>query len=227
MTKKICLALIGVFACFSVFSQKEKVNDYHSVDTVFISFGEKLPESLSFKWKKSVATWSLENNTNSALNRAGTNADLSQLKFSEPGVYVMHFSGKVHEVHAGECDHQDGPMSYVIVVSDVKFVYQFDQISFSTALKSGVNNELIITVPVEMQSFTHKAFKLPKLTINGAGVNTHLTGQLTSSTVSIAEGITNLTFQLSGTVEKGTYIMLDFEDPFGQIQTYYHPIQIN
>jgi hypothetical protein len=109
----------------------------------------------------------------------------------------------------------------------VKFVYQFDQISFSTALKSGVNNELIITVPVEMQSFTHKAFKLPKLTINGAGVNTHLTGQLTSSTVSIAEGITNLTFQLSGTVEKGTYIMLDFEDPFGQIQTYYHPIQIN
>lgn len=223
MTKKICLALLGVFSCLSVFSQEKMT----PLDTVNISFGDHLPASIVNKFKKSDASWMLKSEGDLAFNQSGKATDLAQIEFVSPGIYQLDFSAENHISHIGECDHHEVPTGLVVLVSSIRFQFVFEEIKFSQELKGGADLEgLTITIPVIYESYVHQNYTIKDLKVIGSGVNNLLNGKLSQDFVELIPGKTTIVFTVSGSIEKGSYIMLDFTDPLGKVQTYYHPIQI-
>lgn len=68
-----------------------------------------------------------------------------------------------------------------------------------------------ITVPATLEVFEAG---LPQYNgkITSSGIGANLSGQLADGPTQLKQGLNQLTFNLSGTATKDTYIMLDFHD---------------
>lgn len=180
-----------------------------------ISFGEKI----DFGNVENTASWTITNTKESiVVNLKGTK--INTYIFEKPGIYEIKFSeNKMHK--SDECQHPMFSENMIVKVNSVKMIFDFSKIQFSEKIQKGKNyDNLIITVPVNIiiKEKTQAKYKAPSMTISGIGSS--LIAKPINDELIIKNGIQLLKYQLSGTVNKETYLMFDFFDLNNEVQTY-------
>ena len=59
-----------------------------------------------------------------------------------------------------------------------------------------------------------------------AGIGTTIVGKLINNSYVLFPGSNKLTYKISGSATKDTYIMFDFFDINNQVQSYYYPTKL-
>jgi hypothetical protein len=202
------------------------VNKGHidSMDKQFykvISFGDKI----GFGDIENSVTWTISNNTEGVYVRL-TGNQINDYIFDKPGIYEIIFSeNKKYSLDA--CSHEQFPDKLLIKVSDVAMIYDFSTLQFKEELVGGVrlqNTE--ISVNVFFKSYKNEKATFSKGKIISAGIGTTIIGSMLNDATTLSPGINEIRYQLNGMATSGTYIMFDFYDINGQVQSYTYPTKL-
>ena len=221
---------ILLLVSFTQLSAQTIESENNSSETLYqIGFGETLPENLLKKEFINQTIWTITNSADSILFKSVNGNTLSSIKFDFPGEYhlSMHFDESIHSSHVGECFHPSIPETIKLVVSPHRIVFDFENLSFSTDIVGGKDmTGATLVVPVEYSSYSGNTIELPSLKMMSAGVNTTIQGVLKNEKTTLSPGLNQLTYSLKGSASKNTYIMFDFYDSTGAIQSYSFPTLI-
>ena len=185
-----------------------------------ISFDEKI----NFGKIENSIFWTILNmDSNKKSSLIGN--EINNFIFETPGTYQITFNEN-KTILEGECNHTDFPEVMLIKVSPYKMDFDFSTIQFSEKLVAGENIENSeLTLNVSFKSFKNDSLVFSKGKIISAGIGTTINGQLLNE-VTLKPGNNKVTYRLSGSASKDTYIMLDFFDINEQVQSYYYPTKL-
>lgn len=223
--KKISLfsAIALLMIAINSFGQSQAAN----IQTVKLSFGDKYSGGY-----ESVITdndkWTIYSMDHHQQLASGQGSSYSNFIFQEPGNYRITFESAADHQHeenqaaALTCEHKLMPDAVIVEVSPVKMKYDFSNISFSAPIQSGVPADNVsMNVPVQVEVFNNGSYSFQVLPVKTAGVATTLTAQPTeTSPVVLQNGTMMLSYSLSGAVTKSSYVMFDFVDFNGNVQSY-------
>jgi len=187
-----------------------------------ISFGEKI----DFGNVENSVRWTITNPKESILvNLNGKK--INEYVFEKPGIYdISFFEDKTKS--SDECHHPMFKEKMRVKVSSVKMIFDFSKIQFSQKIQRGRNyDDIVITVPVNItfKENSQVKFEAPGLQVSGIG--TELIAKPINKEIIVKNGVQLLQYQLSGIVNKETYLMFDFLDLNNEVQTYNHLEIIN
>lgn len=141
--------------------------------------------------------------------------------FKKPGDYRIDINENLDcPPNPEDCNHNHFPPKMYIRVSPVKMEFDFSTIKFS---KDIVGNQPVTetTLTVDVHFYSHNNSKaVYDKTFRTYGIGTTIMGKLKSKKVKLKQGLNTLEFQLEGQATKDTYIMIDFVDINGIIQSY-------
>lgn len=219
-TMKQLLIFAVMLVCFNAMAQNNyeliSASDYSGKDAVYktISFGEKV----FFGNVEDGARWTVVN-TKENMMVSLTGSQINDFVFNKPGSYEISFSEI--KKHSEECNHPTFPEKIIVKVSSVKMVFDFSKINFSEKIQRGRNcDNIIITVPVNITTKDNSSTRLSAPGLNIAGIGTTLNAKPLDKELVIKDGVQFLKYQLSGSVNRETYLMFDFFDFNNQVQTY-------
>ena len=186
-----------------------------------ISFGD----NINFGKIENSVVWSILNidlNTKTSLN----GIEINNYIFETPGTFQITFNENKLIVF-GECNHAIFPELMIIKVSPFKMDFDFSTIKFNKKLESGAPIENCqLTVDVYLKSIANEKVVFPNGKVVSAGIDTTIEGQLLGNAVTLFPGVNKLVYQLKGAAKAGNFIMLDFFDVNGQVQSYYYPTKL-
>ena len=185
-----------------------------------ISFGEKI----NFGKIENSIFWTISNmDSNKKSSLIGN--EINNFIFETPGTYQITFNEN-KTILEGECNHTDFPEVMLIKVSPYKMDFDFSTIQFSTKLEAGAPIEnCLVTIDVHLKSFSNDKVAFPNGKFVSSGIGTTINGQLLNEVI-LKPGNNKVTYKLSGSATKDTYIMLDFFDINEQVQSYYYPTKL-
>jgi hypothetical protein len=225
MDFKLLLFFILIMVSFTAIGQnansvgKGKGNSDDNGIFKTISFGEKN----DFGEVDSSAKWTIINTTDDTVVNLNGN-QINDFIFEKPGTYELRFFGNDKRNDGGhkeDDNHSLFPEKIIIKVSSIKMIFDFSKIVFSEKIQKGKNcNNIVITVPVKISVKGNKGMKLKSPNLVIAGIGSELIAKPVQQEVVVSNGIQLLKYQLSGTVNKETYLMFDFFDFNNQVQTY-------
>lgn len=180
-----------------------------------VSYGKKV----YFGEIESAANWTVISPNNKTTTILYGN-EINNFNFKEPGVYTLFFSD-VKKFGPNECVHPKFKDKMLINVTPTEMVFQFSKIKFSDKIRVGKNcDDILMTLPVTINSLSEGGkVKLSKVNVTGNDVN--LIAMPLQEEIIVKNGTYNLSYKLSGTVNKETYLMFDFVDNNNETQTYY------
>jgi hypothetical protein len=186
-----------------------------------ISFDEKI----DFGNVDASAKWTI-NNSEAKVFTSLNGKQINDYVFRETGVYEIQFLET--KKHSEECNHPMFPDKITVKVNPVKMTYNFSKIEFSEKIERGRNYEnLIISVPVTITAIDNSTAKLPTPGLSIAGIGAALNAKSVDEEVVVRNGVQVLKYQVSGIVNAESYLMFDFSDFNGGVQTYNLPQIIN
>lgn|SRR5690606_2548869 len=174
-----------------------------------------VPYNTAFSYDLANSTsWELTTSTGQVLKN-GTGSIENEV-FNEPGNYVL----QIHAIHnPNSCDDAT-PEKLNIKATAMKMEFDFSSVKFSKNIKGGQSaKEIVVSVNAMYSSYENSATTYT----NGfktAGVGTSVTGKLKNGPVTLEQGVNTLEFVLDGHATTGNYIMLDFVDINGDVQSY-------
>lgn len=202
-------------------SPKGEHNAIHEKPFKVISFGEKI----NFGKIENSIVWTISSNDSNKKSSLNGN-EINNYIFETPGTYKITF----HENKAiieGECNHAVFPDLMIIKVSPYKMNFDFSTIQFSKKIEAGAPIENCqLTIDIFFKSFTNEKVVFPNGKFVSAGIDTTIEGQLLNTAFTLLPGVNKLVYQLKGTAKAGNFIMLDFFDINGQVQSYYFPTKL-
>lgn len=180
-----------------------------------VSYGKKV----YFGEIESAANWTVISPNNKTTTILYGN-EINNFNFKEPGVYTLFFSD-VKKFGPNECVHPKFKDKMLINVTTTEMVFQFSKIKFSDKIRVGKNcDDILMTLPVTINSLSEGSkVKLSKVNVTGNDVN--LIAIPLQEEIIVKNGTYNLSYKLSGVVNKETYLMFDFIDNNNEAQTYY------
>jgi len=206
-------------------SSKVSLNEelYASYENPYkiISFGEKI----NFGKIENSIVWTVSSNDSNKKSSLIGN-EINNYIFESPGTYKITFNEN-KAIKDGECNHTVFPEVMLIKVSPYKMDFDFSTIQFSTKLEAGAPIEnCLLTVDVHLKSFSNEKVAFQNGKFVSAGIDTTIEGQLLNNAFTLNPGINKLVYQLKGVAKSGNFIMLDFFDINGQVQSYYYPTKL-
>lgn len=225
--KQLLFFVVMVVFSFRVSAQNDdtvaRSLDGSSRDSFYkvISYGDRI----AFGTVEEDARWTIINTKENRIISLYGN-QINGYVFDQPGTYEVSFSEIKKQQN--ECSHPSYPDKMVIKVNPVKMTFDFSKINFSEKIQRGRNcDDIVITVPVTIAAKDNSVAKLnaPGLTI--AGIGSNLTAKPLNGSILIQNGVQVLRYQLSGSVDKESYLMFDFFDLNNQVQTYNLPDIVN
>ncbi|MCL9807314.1 hypothetical protein NAT51_17415 [Flavobacterium amniphilum] len=186
-----------------------------------ISFDEKI----DFGNVDASAKWTI-NNMGAKVFASLNGKQINDYVFQQTGEYEIQFLET--KKHNEECSHPMFPDKITVKVNPVKLTFNFSKIEFSEKIERGRNYEnLIITVPVTITSKNNSISKLPAPGLSIAGIGVELKAEPMNNDVEVRNGDQVLKYKVSGMVKEQSYLMFDFSDFNGGVQTYNLPQIIN
>lgn len=226
---KYFIYICFIVMCFEVTAQTkfsasdialiQSDNQYYKV----ISFGEKI----DFGQVEDSSRWTITyNKQNRVFNLNGN--QINDFIFDKPGTYEIIFSENV-ELDKGKCNHPPFQEKMIIKVNFHKMIFDFSTIKFSENIVGGkALRNIEVSVELDFKSYNHKfehtVFSNARFI--GAGVGVSIIGRSVNDKISLTSGRQKMIYLLNGIASKETYIMLDFFDINGQVQSYYYPIKL-
>ncbi|TXI67796.1 MAG: hypothetical protein E6Q46_02405 [Flavobacterium sp.] len=180
-----------------------------------VSYGKKV----YFGEIESAANWTVISPNNKTTTILYGN-EINNFNFKEPGVYTIFFSD-VKKFGPNDCVHPKFKDKMLINVTPTEMVFQFSKIQFSDKIRVGKNcDDILMTLPVTINSLSEGG-KVKLLKVNVTGNDVNLIAMPLQEEIIVKNGTYNLSYKLSGTVNKETYLMFDFVDNNNETQTYY------
>ena len=185
-----------------------------------ISYGSTLDMGML----KPETTWEIEDQ--SGVIASGSGNELNEYVFGIPGDYQVN----IHEnivIEPGSCSLQH--LSWYDHTACEQCAYDLSPFRnyFSDSLRVGVGAEdITMLVPVTIERYNkYLPIEYNATEVRTAGVGTEIVAELDSQT-QLREGKQVLTYQLAGKASKPAYIMFDFIDTNGMVQSYAMPFPI-
>lgn len=152
---------------------------------------------------------------------SGSGNSTGEIQFDKPGVYQIVFTV------AASADHESHSDTAAIYVYPVKMTFLFNELKFSALPKKGIEAAgITLTVPVEVETIDGNPVIFTNPVFNSAGIATTIQGGSKQNQVKLKPGKTLITYEVSGVAALGGYIMLDFTDINGQVQSFSLPTEI-
>lgn len=200
---KVIIAFLSLF-CFEMYAQ--------NVTEMFINYGE----SIQLNGVKETANFTISGEDTSVSLKG---SEINSFIFSKPGIYKITIAVK-EPFTVGDCSHPSLPKEINLNVSRSKMYFDGDKIQFSSPIIKNKDMEgTTLTIPVFIETFDGKPIVLNNEVVNVAGIGSSLTAKLNTTNVELSEGLQVLTYTLSGKVSENAYLMFDFIDVEGKIQS--------
>lgn len=211
-------AIITIFLliCFTSYAQNKS--------DITISFGEninlgKIETDTNFFISSESGSFQLHGN------------EINKYKFRKPGIYLLKITeSNFHKEGEEEdsCSKNHLPKEITVTVSRIKMTFDGSRITFSNPIKKNAEtNGLTMSIPVKIVTYDNKPADLNFSQVNSAGIGTSIIAKLDENYKKLPEGIHILNYSLSGKVTENAYLMFDFIDANGRIQSVSLPTQIN
>lgn len=194
------------------------------VDTVCISFGEKINTGMVID---NLVSWEVRNKENNEIIETGSGISLLEIVFNSPGNYLIYLNHN-SESNTNSCEHKTIPDLIELMVSPVKMLFDFEQISFSSPILSGINTDgitLTVNVNVELSGISNYNFNIPA--VFTSGTDTNIIAMPVNSEVNLTQGLNQLQYVLNGKVDRPSYVIFDFIDVNSKIQDFTYTLLIN
>lgn len=200
---KVIISFITLF-CFQMYAQ-------NSVEMI-INYGESI--RLNGVQESAKFTISGEN-TAVILN----GSEINSFVFDRPGNYKIEIAVK-EPFTVGDCSHPSLPKEINLSVSRTKMYFDGEKMQFSSPIIKNKDMEgTTLTIPVAIETFDHKPILLNNEVVTVAGIGSTLTAKLITTTPELSEGSHVLSYRLSGKVSENAYLMFDFINAEGKIQS--------
>jgi hypothetical protein len=185
-----------------------------------ISFGE----SIKVNKVDTSSKWIIESN-DLGLHIELTGSEINSYVFDTPGNYEITFSEANHAEDT--CNHSSIPEQFNVFVSPTKMMFDFSTLAFNKKIEAGISLDNIeITLNVNLKTYNNDSVLFENGQMVSAGIGTTISGKLMDDKVKLKPGINKLTYKISGSATKDTYIMFDFFDINNQVQSYYFPTKL-
>jgi hypothetical protein len=139
--------------------------------------------------------------------------------FSKPGAYQINVVENI-EHKENECGHNHFPKMIKVYVSNVKMTFDTSNLKFFEPITK--NKETLgnyITIPVVIESNNNEPIILNKTPVNVSGIGSEIIAILDEKFNKLSPGNYILKYNLSGKVTENSYLMFDFLDTNGLVQT--------
>ncbi len=217
LTKVLPLVTI-VFLYTNINAQSNTNGNIHKI----IPFGSALNNQILGFGVNNTYNWKIVSKDNSKILKEGVGATLLEFVFDKPGNYMVELTHNENHVETA-CNHNQAPVKLNIAVSATKMNFDFSKLKLSNPIHKGINTQdILLTVPVIVNTYDNKSVKYNIADVITAGVGTEIIAKPIKKEVILNNGIQDLSFKLSGTANAETYIMFDFIDINNQIQSYSH-----
>ena len=179
-----------------------------------LPFGSKLGmDSIS-----PTVTWEIVDGT--GIIASGSGNGLNDFVFAVPGNYEI----SIHEnitFEPGSCKHNTCPDMIQLKVSNTRMIFHHDEITFSDPIRVETETQGIsMNVPVTIERYNaFLPLEYNSTEVKTAGIQTDITADLMAGTI-LREGKQTLVYQLKGKAHKPAYLMFDFMDINGMVQSY-------
>jgi hypothetical protein len=166
--------------------------------------------------------------SNQQIITQNSGASIFDYIFGTPGQFFLKISNITNADHEG-CKHENSDQLFEIKVANSAVHFDVEHITFSPQLNSSnIVNGVEMTIPVDIKLL---AGSQTSITTNDfearfQGVGCNITAKVLNPQVIHQNGSFFIQFFVKGTVEPGSYIMIDFLDPSGKITTYYHTTEL-
>jgi hypothetical protein len=148
-----------------------------------------------------------------------TGEEINNFKFIIPGSYVITIASKEH-FNRGECNHSNLPKQIKVYVSGTKMMFDGTKLQLSKPIIKNIDAVgTTISIPVYITTYDGKSVTLNDTAINVVGIGSTLKAKPNISVQELPVGYHLLTYSLSGKVTENAYLMADFVDSEGKIQS--------
>lgn len=160
--------------------------------------------------------WEVHNPAGKSIKKGS--GSIENFTFNQPGNYVVKLSDTAKH-DPNDCTHQHFPDQLNITVSPYYMAFDRSTVKTSRTLTGGSAKGTIVTVYVDFDSYDKKVASYNRDLLT-AGVGTTITGKLKNGEITLKPGKNTLEFVLDGIATTGNYIMIDFIDINGVVQSY-------
>lgn len=174
-----------------------------------------VPYNTAFSYDLASSTsWELKTSIGQVLKSG--KGSLENEMFEEPGNYVL----QIHTLNNPNSCDDSTPEKLNIKVSTMNMSFDFSSVKFSKKIKGGQPTVgIVVSVNAVYSSYENSTATYTK-GFKTAGVGTSIVGTLRNGQVALQQGVNTLEFVLEGQATTGNYIMLDFIDVNGDVQSY-------
>jgi hypothetical protein len=210
--------LLIFFSCFSFASYAQGDLLLNTDEQkIILSYGKSLHD-LGDEISAQVM-WIITDMDKNEVIASGSGDALTKYVFEKPGMYQVDINENlIHDQNS--CNHKHFPEKMLVEVSPLKMDFDFKSVKVSRNIIGGQSvNDTMLSIDVRFSSYDNSD-AVYKQGFNTAGVGTSVAGKLKNGEAKLRQGKNTLEFKLEGQATKGTYIMIDFVDINGQVQTY-------
>lgn len=146
-------------------------------------------------------------------------SEINKYKFKKPGVYYIKVNQKESKKD-DSCGHAILPSQIIVNVSRIKMKFDGNKIKFSSPIKKNIETSgIVLSIPVTIETYDDKPVMMDFTPVNSSGIGTLITAKLKDDFKQLSTGKHLITYNLSGAVSQNSYLMFDFIDADGRIQS--------
>lgn len=167
----------------------------------------------------STVTYKLLDETNNSISEGNqTNFNYTFLK---PGSYYAVFYNNASPI-AGHDGHVDKTTDTCFIeILPTSMVFNFVTLKISQAIRKGISTDgITVTVQADVLLYKGNKTKYKPMNMKTAGVGSRIIGTAAKQYHRLRSGANTLTYNLSGLALEQAYIMMDFTDINGMVQSY-------
>lgn len=187
----------------------------------FVAFGQS---KYDISFNETITLKKIENNTtftiSSEFGTVNVIGDaINQYKFKKPGSYLIKvFQPKITSEE--ECNHPILPSEIIVNVSRIKMKFDQSKLKLSQLIhKNTETSGIQLSIPVTIQTFDNNPVTIDLSPVNSSGIGTSITATLRDEFKQLSSGKHLLVYDLNGVATQNSYIMFDFVDANGKIQS--------
>ncbi|MBC7641699.1 MAG: hypothetical protein H7174_05080 [Flavobacterium sp.] len=144
--------------------------------------------------------------------------NINEFIFKKPGLYQTKVLETSLTIDVDE--HGKIPENFVVNVDDSKIIFNQKSIKFSKPIrKNQETSGIILSIDVEIINFENKMVKMSTEIVKVSGIGSEIICSLNKKHQKLSSGVHTIQYYLSGKVSENAYLMFDFVNPNGTIQS--------
>jgi hypothetical protein len=222
-----CLVIFGFLSLESTTYSQDNNQNIIPTQEHYIYFSEGLGKDVLHNMELTNLTIIVKNELDELVVQLNEST-LNEFVFSTPGVFSIELSSDhAKEEDLKECNHLVHNRLISLRVLPYHLKFDFNKTTFSSQLVGDKEmSSALLTIPIEVQTYSKSSIKLGKFKFQTAGINTTLEGETKNENLILNPGVNLISYQMKGKVSENTFIMFDFFDNYGLVQSFGYPIQI-